>query len=58
LAGDVDKNAENNQPKKSFDKQDKNNSDSDGFSIEKSETRSREVSDVMADIDNRIQSDD
>ncbi len=55
MAGDVDKTAENNQPKKSFDK---NNSDSDGFSIEKSETRSREVSDVMADIDNRIQSDD
>jgi len=46
----------NNEPKKSFDKQDKNQSDSDGFSIEKSESRSREVSETIAnpsEIDNR-----
>jgi len=56
LAGEVDNTPMNNEPKKSFDKQDKNQSDSDGFSIEKSESRSREVSETIAnpsEIDNR-----
>ena len=61
LAGDVDNTPNNIKPKKSLDKQDKNNSDSDGFSIEKSEPRSREVSETITiptEIDNRKQSDD
>ena len=56
MAGEVDNTPMNNEPKKSFDKQDKNQSDSDGFSIEKSESRSREVSETIAnpsEIDNR-----